>query len=50
MKHNDVIEAAAIGVPDEVKVQSCHCFVVLKRSCNIYDKLKAELASLVTGS
>ncbi|MGR5914058.1 AMP-binding enzyme [Bacillus pacificus] len=28
VKHNDVIEAAAIGVPDDVKGEVCHCFVV----------------------
>ncbi|MBG0962320.1 AMP-binding protein [Bacillus sp. SRB1LM] len=47
VKHNDVIEAAAIGVPDEVKGEVCHCFVVLRDNVTFTVELKKELMSLV---
>ncbi|COG12505.1 AMP-binding protein [Streptococcus pneumoniae] len=47
VKHNDVIEAAAIGVPDEVKGEVCHCFVVLRDHVTFTGELKKELMSLV---
>ncbi|SCC29369.1 AMP-binding protein [Bacillus wiedmannii] len=47
VKHNDVIEAAAIGVPDEVKGEVCHCFVVLRDNVTFTGELKKELMSLV---
>ena len=40
VKHNDVIEAAAIGVPDEVKGEVCHCFVVLRDHVTFTGELK----------
>ncbi|MFX3625491.1 MAG: AMP-binding protein [Ectobacillus sp.] len=48
VKHDDVIEAAAIGVPDEVKGEVCHCFVVLHEGVAFTPELKAELLSLVS--
>ncbi|WP_237981845.1 AMP-binding protein [Bacillus thuringiensis] len=47
VKHNDVIEAAAIGVPDDVKGEVCHCFVVLRDNVTFTGELKKELMSLV---
>ncbi|KAB2451813.1 AMP-binding protein [Bacillus sp. CH126_4D] len=47
VKHIDVIEAAAIGVPDEVKGEVCHCFVVLRDNVTFTVELKKELMSLV---
>ncbi|MED0876705.1 AMP-binding protein [Bacillus mobilis] len=47
VKHNDVIEAAAIGVPDDIKGEVCHCFVVLRDNVTFTGELKKELMSLV---
>ncbi|PEC19045.1 AMP-binding protein [Bacillus cereus] len=47
VKHNNVIEAAAIGVPDDVKGEVCHCFVVLRDGVIFTAELKKELMSLV---
>ncbi|TPV47346.1 AMP-binding protein [Bacillus dicomae] len=47
VKHNDVIEAAAIGVPDDVKGEVCHCFVVLRDHVTFTGELRKELMSLV---
>ena len=41
--HPDVKEAAAIGVPDEIKGQSLICFCVLKREVENTDALRADL-------
>ncbi|MGF9966410.1 AMP-binding protein [Bacillus rhizoplanae] len=47
IKHHDVVEAGAIGVPDEVKGEVCHCFVVLREGTSFTSELKKELMSLV---
>lgn len=47
VKHHDVVEAGAIGVPDEVKGEVCHCFVVLREGTSFTPELKKELLSLV---
>ncbi|MGG2065719.1 AMP-binding protein [Bacillus sp. S14(2024)] len=47
VKHHDVVEAGAIGVPDEVKGEVCHCFVVLREGTSFTPELKKELMSLV---
>ncbi|MFD0771718.1 AMP-binding protein [Bacillus sp. CGMCC 1.60114] len=47
VKHHDVVEAGAIGVPDEVKGEVCHCFVVLREGTSFTSELKKELMSLV---
>ncbi|EEL50650.1 AMP-binding protein [Bacillus cereus] len=47
VKHHDVIEAAAIGVPDEVKGEVCHCFIVLREGTIFTHELKKELLNLV---
>jgi len=45
--HPRVVEAAAIGVPDEVKGEALWVFVVLDGSEELTDELRAELARLV---
>ena len=45
--HAAVVEAAAIGVPDEVKGEALWAFVVLDSSVEVTDELRAELAGLV---
>jgi acetyl-CoA synthetase len=45
--HPAVIEAAAIGVPDEVKGEALWAFVVLDSDVEFTDALRAELAELV---
>ena len=45
LKHPDVLEAAAIGVPDKVRGQVVKAFVVAKRSGN--DALTKEIQELV---
>lgn len=50
VKHHDVIEAAAIGVPDDVKGEVCHCFVVLREGTSFTPELKKELLSLVNSN
>lgn len=47
VKHHDVVEAGAIGVPNEVKGEVCHCFVVLREGTLFTPELKKELLSLV---
>jgi acetyl-CoA synthetase len=45
--HPHVIEAAAIGVPDEVKGEALWVFVVLDPGVEVTDRLRVELADLV---
>jgi acetyl-CoA synthetase len=45
--HPRVVEAAAIGVPDEVKGEALWVFVVLDGSQELTDELRAELTQLV---
>src|SRR5205807_7513465 len=45
--HPSVVEAAAIGVPDEVKGEALWAFVVLDAGVEFTDALRAELAELV---
>jgi acetyl-CoA synthetase len=47
VQHDDVIEAAAIGVPDETKGEACYCFVV-KKGENLL--LEQELKKLLQSS
>ena len=47
IKHDDVIEAAAIGVPDEIKGECCVCFAVLQSNVKGTPELEAELKSLL---
>jgi acetyl-CoA synthetase len=48
MKSPAVVEAAAIGVPDEVKGESVVCFAILKPDQGAGEPLKEELRQLVT--
>ena len=47
MKHGAVAEAAAIGVPHEIKGEGIMCFVVLKPGLEPSDTLKEELKNAV---
>ncbi len=47
VEHDDVIEAAAIGVPDPVKGSAVVVFVVLGTDVDASDELRAELRSMV---
>src|SRR5207302_9310257 len=47
VSHPSVIEAAAIGVPDEVKGETLACFCVLKPGTNPDDILRAELKNCI---
>ncbi|GAA3326588.1 hypothetical protein GCM10020331_063100 [Ectobacillus funiculus] len=48
VQHADVVEAAAIGVPDERKGEVSHCFVVLSEGAIYTKKLQDELLFLVS--
>jgi acetyl-CoA synthetase len=43
VSHPDVVEAAAIGVPDEVKGSEVIAFVVLAKGCELCEELRQEL-------
>jgi acetyl-CoA synthetase len=45
--HSAVAEAAAIGVPDELKGEALVCFVILRPKREASDALAAELQQLV---
>jgi acetyl-CoA synthetase len=45
--HPEVVEAAAIGVPDKLKGSAVVSFVVLAKGCQACDELRQELRSLV---
>ncbi len=45
--HPAVVEAAAVGVPDEVKGEALWAFVVLDDGVELTDTLRAELVDLV---
>jgi acetyl-CoA synthetase len=45
--HEEVVEAAAIGVPHEVKGSELVCFVVLKQGVQPSDELRRELHDLI---
>jgi acetyl-CoA synthetase len=47
VSHPSVSEAAAIGVPDEIKGQSVVCFCVLKPTAQASDRLRDNLKQLV---
>ncbi|MBZ0271185.1 AMP-binding protein [bacterium] len=47
IEHPDVMEAAAIGIPDELKGEDVGCFVVLAPGKTPSEELRAELAKLV---
>jgi len=47
VSHPSVVEAAAVGVPDDVKGESLWCFVVLGAGVDASDTLRSELVALV---
>jgi acetyl-CoA synthetase len=47
VSHPAVVEAAAVGVPDETKGEALWCFVVLAPGVSAGDALRAELADVV---
>jgi acetyl-CoA synthetase len=47
VSHPLVVEAAAVGIPDETKGESLWCFVVLGDGVAPTDSLRAELSQLV---
>ena len=47
VSHPSVVEAAAVGIPDETKGESLWCFVVLVPGVEGSDELRAALADLV---
>jgi len=48
--HAAVAEAAAIGVPDELKGEALVCFVILRPHREATDELATELQDLVAGA
>jgi acetyl-CoA synthetase len=48
MRHPALVEAAAIGVPDEVKGEAVVCFAILKPDESAGEPLKDELRQLLT--
>ncbi len=48
--HPDVVEAAAVGVPDEIKGNALVAFCVLAEDCQVCDDLRQELHGMVIGS
>ena len=47
VSHPSVVEAAAVGIPDEVKGEALWCFVVVGEGVPASDELRSELAALV---
>jgi acetyl-CoA synthetase len=45
--HPDVVEAAAIGVPDEIKGNAVVVFCVLEKGCEFCEELRDELNQMV---
>jgi acetyl-CoA synthetase len=48
VSHPSVLEAAAIGVPDETKGEALACFCVLKTGVPAEDNLRAELKNRIS--
>ena len=47
VSHVSVVEAAAVGIPDDVKGEALWCFVVLAAGVEASDELRASLVALV---
>jgi acetyl-CoA synthetase len=47
VEHPAVVEAAAVGLPDEVKGESLWCYIVTAPAVDADDALRAELRALV---
>lgn len=48
VNHPNVIEAAAIGVPDEIKGSSLVVYCVLAKDCGVCEELRQELSEYLT--
>lgn len=48
VNHPNVIEAAAIGVPDEIKGSSLVVYCVLEKDCGVCEELRQELSEYLT--
>jgi acetyl-CoA synthetase len=48
VSHPNIVEAAAIGVPDEIKGNEVIAFCVLAEGCEFCEELRQELRELVT--
>jgi acetyl-CoA synthetase len=48
--HPDVVEAAAVGVPDDIKGNALVAFCVLAEDCQVCDDLRQELHGMVVGA
>ncbi|HEV3473029.1 MAG TPA: AMP-binding protein, partial [Actinomycetota bacterium] len=49
VEHPDVIECAAVGIPDEVKGTAVWCFCILRPGADPSDALRADITSVITG-
>jgi acetyl-CoA synthetase len=47
VSHDAVVEAAAVGMPNDVKGEELWCFVVLAPGVDATDELRAELTAVV---
>jgi acetyl-CoA synthetase len=48
VSHDAVVEAAAIGIPDEVKGTVAVCFVTLQKGVKVSEELEQELKTAIT--
>ncbi len=48
MQNNSIAEAAAVGIPHEIKGECVHCFVVLKTSSENLEPLRKSLLELIS--
>ena len=49
VEHPDVIECAAVGIPDEVKGTAVWCFCILRPGVDPSDELRAAVKAVITG-
>jgi acetyl-CoA synthetase len=50
VEHPDVIEAAAVGIPDEIKGSALIAFCVLRAGCEACDELRDDLHEMVVNA
>ena len=49
VEHPDVIECAAVGIPDEIKGTAVWCFCILRPGADPSDELQDAIKSVITG-